>query len=82
MSEPPKDRAEHPLARYRRRHKLTLANFAMQVGTTQGTLSRIETGAREPTAGMLRLIVAATGGEVTADEIINAHYCAAGTGRR
>jgi transcriptional regulator with XRE-family HTH domain len=61
----------HPLTRYRQRHNLTLVAFAAQVGTTAGTISRIETGAKEPSVGMLRQLLAATRGEVSADDIIS-----------
>jgi transcriptional regulator with XRE-family HTH domain len=63
--------ARHPLTRYRQRHGLTLAAFATLVGTTKGTISRIETGTREPAMSLLRQIVAATNYEVSADDIIH-----------
>jgi transcriptional regulator with XRE-family HTH domain len=73
MADAPKlSAARHPLTRYRQRHGLTLAAFAKLVGTTKGTISRIETGTREPAVSLLRQIVAATRHEVSADDII--HY--------
>ena len=75
MSEPPCD--EHPLTAYRRRHNLTLVSFAARVPTTESTMSRIENRVRQPTIRLLRLIVAATGNEVSADEIIDAALCKA-----
>lgn len=71
----------HPLTHYRRRHNLTLVAFAAVAGTTAGTISRIETGAKDPSASMLRQLIAATGGEVTADDIISFQPAAADNGR-
>jgi transcriptional regulator with XRE-family HTH domain len=61
----------HPLTRYRNKHSLTLAAFAAVVPTTKSTISRIESGYRQPGFALLRAIVAATRGELTADDIIN-----------
>jgi transcriptional regulator with XRE-family HTH domain len=62
----------HPLTRYRQRHTLTLSAFALLVGASPATVSRIESGSRQPGLTLLRQIVAACQGEVTADEIV--HY--------
>lgn len=75
-------RDEHPLARYRRRHKLTLVELAARVGSSQAMLSRIECGEREASVPLLRRLVAVTNGEVTIDEIINAHPPLIRTGTR
>jgi transcriptional regulator with XRE-family HTH domain len=71
---PPAPASLHPLTRYRQRHGLTLAAFGQRVPTTAATLSRIETGSRQPTVPLLRAIVAATHGELTADEIVNFRF--------
>lgn len=78
MSEP---RDEHPLTRYRRQHNLTLASFAARVPTTESTMSRIENRVRQPTIRLLRQLVAATGNEVSADEIIDAALACKATQR-
>lgn len=67
----------HPLTRYRQKHSLTLAAFAALVPTTKGTISRIESGHRQPGFALLRAIVAATRGELTADDLVNFHHFAA-----
>lgn len=64
----------HPLTRYRQRHSLTQINFAKLASTTAATLSRIETGKRQPAVTLLRQLVTATQGEVSADEIINFRF--------
>lgn len=74
----------HPLTRYRRRNGLSLNAFAARVPCTAATISRIESGSREPKVPLLRQIVAATrqieGDEgITADEII--HFAPAVPGR-
>lgn len=60
----------HPLRTYRQRNNLTLAELALRAKTTEGTISRIERGTLRPTFELLRRLVAATDGEVTADDII------------
>jgi len=62
---------QHPIVRYRRRHSLSLLDFAALVNTTKTTISRIENGRRDPGIGLLRQIMAATRGEVSADAILN-----------
>lgn len=68
----------HPLTRYRQKYSLTLAAFAALVPTTKSTISRIESGYRQPGFALLRAIVAATRGELTADDIINFQHSANG----
>lgn len=69
------DAPVHPLTAYRQRNGLTLAAFAAKVKppTTQATISRIESGSRQPTLTLLRQIVEATGREVTANDIVDFH---------
>lgn len=49
---------------------LTLGAFAAQIGSTQVSMSRICSGKQEPSVALIRKIVIATGGEVSADALI------------
>jgi transcriptional regulator with XRE-family HTH domain len=59
---------EHPLRRYRERHQLSQDELAAASQTTKATISRIERGVRLPSWEMLKRIVAATGGELSAND--------------
>jgi len=61
---------EHPIKAYRRKHKLTLEQFAERVGTSISTISRIENGKLKPTLDMLHSLVDATDGKVKMAAII------------
>lgn len=56
------------LEAYRRLHKLSQAEIGAIVGVKAGTISRYESGLREPRLAMIRKIAAATKGEVTAED--------------
>jgi transcriptional regulator with XRE-family HTH domain len=60
----------HPLRAYRKAERVTLITLAKRVGTTEGTLSRIESGSRTPSLSMVARIIRATGGKVRADDFI------------
>lgn len=72
----------HPLTRYRQRHNLSMNKLAARAGTTLATVSRIESGSRQPTVDMLFRLVEATGREVSADEIIYFHMNRQGIANR
>lgn len=61
---------EHPLRAYRQRHGLSQRQMANLLGTTKVTVSRIETGTREPSGDLLRRIAAATMGEVMPNDVL------------
>lgn len=61
---------DSPLSRYLVAHGLTAQAFAATVGTTAGSMSRILNGRQDPSFGMIRAIVDATNGSVTADDLV------------
>lgn len=63
---------EHPLRTYRRQKLLSLHELAQAAGTTKANLSRIETGVQKPSFDLLKRLIDATGGDVTADEMLTA----------
>jgi len=62
--------SEHPLRAYRRKHGLSQDAIAQAAATTKATISRIEAGSLDPTMDLMRRLIAATRGRVTADELI------------
>jgi len=56
------------LKTYRERKGLSLAELAVEAKTTPATLSRIENGKRQPSVTLIKRLIAATGGEVTAND--------------
>lgn len=67
------DRASiHPLTSYRKRAGLTLEAFAAKVGTTKSWLSRIEARVAMPSAALIEDIVAASDGELDANDFFSA----------
>lgn len=63
----------HPLKRYRERRGLSQEEFGRLIGTTKVTISRFETGAREPTLRTIKKIMDVTGGELTANDFMPRH---------
>lgn len=61
---------DHPLRQFRERRGLSQGDLAERASTTKATISRIETGECGLSVDMLKRLVAATGGEVTADDLI------------
>lgn len=61
---------QHALRLYRIKHQISLEQLAVIVGTTRATLSRVETGTQQPSMALLKKIIMATGGEVSADDFI------------
>jgi transcriptional regulator with XRE-family HTH domain len=59
----------HPLRDYRTKNSLTLAQLAEQLGVSLATVSRWETGQREPRGRELAKIVEVTG--LSKDEILS-----------
>ena len=66
---------EHPLRRYRREHNLTLEQGAVAVGTTLGTISRIESRQLNATHELLIKLSGETG--ISIDELVRASTRAA-----
>lgn len=62
--------AEHPLTAYRKRHELTKTALAERAGISWKRLYCIEEGKETPTAKSAKALHEATGGEVTALEIL------------
>jgi DNA-binding XRE family transcriptional regulator len=62
--------ADHPLRAWRIQHGLSQDRLAVRVDTSKATISRVEAGLLDPTFALLRRIIAATGGAVTAEAII------------
>lgn len=58
------------LKTYRERKGLSLAQLGAIVGTTAATLSRIENGKRQASVGLIKRLIAASGGELTAADFI------------
>jgi DNA-binding XRE family transcriptional regulator len=61
---------EHALTRYRRTHRLSLDAFAALVDASKATISRLEARIQDPSFDLVRRIIAATDGEVTADDFV------------
>lgn len=59
-----------PLAAYLDRKKLTYEEFAAASGVSASYLCRIATGQRDPRISILRRIVAATGGELSMEDML------------
>lgn len=62
----------HPLKAWRNSQTppVTQGTLASRAGTTKGHVSKIEAGLLEPQLELVRRLVEATGGAVTADEIV------------
>ena len=61
---------EHPLRAYRQKHDITLEQLAKSVGTSKGFLSKIENGRQAPSLSLIKRLVAATQGTVTANDFL------------
>lgn len=62
---------EHPLRTYRAEHALSIDALADMVGVSKSTISRVETGEQAPSVALIRRLVFATGGAVTAEVFVN-----------
>lgn len=60
----------HPLLAYRERTNLKLDELAKAAGTSKSTLSRVERRKCCPSLGLIARLVAATNGEVTANDFL------------
>ena len=58
------------LDQYLSRDGNTAAKLAAAAGTSGATITRLLYGEQSPSADMIRAIVAATGGEITADDLL------------
>lgn len=61
---------DHPLKRYRERHRLTQGQMGVLIGVTTASISRFESGDREPSFDTMRRILEVTGGEVTPNDFV------------
>jgi len=59
---------EHPMRRYRREKAMPLDQLAEATGVDKSTLSRIERGKQNPSIDLLRRLIAATGGALSAED--------------
>lgn len=62
---------EHPIVTYRRKKDLSQREFAIRAGTTPSTLSRIEAGTLRPSTKTMRKLIAAAGGKLKAEALVN-----------
>ena len=63
---------EHPIDAYCERHDISLSEFAAGISIKLSSLWRIRTGERRASSGLLGEISRFTGGEVTANDILDA----------
>lgn len=59
------------LAQYLDQHEIKAEQFAALIGTSQAAVSRYMTGARHPRPDVMRRIIAATDGMVTANDFLS-----------
>lgn len=55
---------------YLRKHKISGAAFALRLGISEASLSRIRRGEQNITSELIRAIISETRGKVTADAIV------------
>jgi len=55
---------EHALRRYRAKRGLSLEALGKEAGASRSTLSRIETGEKDPSVALIRRLCKATKGKV------------------
>jgi len=60
----------HPLTQYRLAEGLSGEAVAKRAGTSRQTIHRIESGAQFPSLTLIRRLIDATGGAVTADDFL------------
>lgn len=66
----------HPLEQYRSEAKLTRDALAKRAGTSRQTIHRIEVGGQTPSLNMIRKLVKASGGELSADDFMGVREAA------
>ena len=64
--------SEHAMRRYRREKALPLDALADATGVSRGTISRIERGKQNPSIDLVRRLIAASGGALSAQDFIAA----------
>lgn len=52
---------DHPIKQYRTRHGMTLRVLASQLGVSEATVSRWETGRRRPSVALMHTVAKVTG---------------------
>lgn len=61
---------EHPMRIYRRKNGLALDAIARAAKVSRGTVSRIETGKQNPSVELMRRLIRASAGELSAQDFI------------
>ncbi len=61
---------DHPLRAYRASKNVRIAELAAAVGVAKSTISRIENREMQPSLGLMSRLIAATGGEVSANDFL------------
>lgn len=64
----------HPLTAFCKRHDVPLYRLAERMGVSNGNLYRMVRFMRRPSPDMIVRIESATGGEVTAAALLQAHF--------
>jgi transcriptional regulator with XRE-family HTH domain len=62
---------EHPMRRYRRIKGIPLEALAQATNISRGTLSRIETGKQNPSVDLMRRLIAASDGVLSANDFVD-----------
>jgi DNA-binding XRE family transcriptional regulator len=65
------------MRRYRRERGLPLDVLARAADVSRGTISRIETGKQNPSIGLMRKLIAASGGELSPQDFMGQDEVAA-----
>lgn len=65
------------LREFRKSQSMTQADLAKRVGVKKPTISRIETGERVPSVGLIKRIIAVSKGALTADDLLSHEETAA-----
>lgn len=60
---------KHAIASYREQHGLSQAAFGELVGASRWTINRIENGERTPSSALVRRVIEATHGKITANDL-------------
>jgi putative transcriptional regulator len=60
----------HPLTEYRKQKNISLDIFAVKVGMSKASISRLESGKQKPSADLLIRIAEVTNNQVTPNDIL------------
>lgn len=67
----------HPLRAYRNRHDITQVAFAERVGRSRQSIWRIEMGRQMPSTALIKKMIAASDGELCANDFFHREETAA-----